>query len=115
MTVPRKTTASAAKLHFGELLNRCVYGGEEVIITKHDKPVAVIVRIEDWQKKQAPSVKKTTPKHLRETPYENLPPVLQKIRDLRKHTLEYQKKNGIIDNISAVQLIRMIRDEDDDE
>ena len=35
-------TAFKAKLHFGELLDRVV-SGEEIVITRHDKPVARIV------------------------------------------------------------------------
>jgi prevent-host-death family protein len=35
-------TAFDAKTRFGELLDRVV-GGEEIIITRHDKPVARIV------------------------------------------------------------------------
>ena len=35
-------TAFRAKVHFGELLDRVV-AGEEIVITRHDKPVARIV------------------------------------------------------------------------
>ena len=37
-----KVTAFEAKTRFGELLNR-VSEGEEVVITRHDKPVARLV------------------------------------------------------------------------
>ncbi len=37
-----KMTAFEAKTHFGELLDR-VSKGEEVVITRHDKPVARLV------------------------------------------------------------------------
>jgi prevent-host-death family protein len=37
-----KVTAFEAKTRFGELLNR-VAEGEEVVITRHDKPVARLV------------------------------------------------------------------------
>ena len=37
-----KVSAFEAKTHFGELLNR-VSKGEEVVITRHDKPVARLV------------------------------------------------------------------------
>jgi len=37
-----KMTAFEAKTHFGELLDR-VSRGEEVVITRHDKPVARLV------------------------------------------------------------------------
>ena len=37
-----KVTAFEAKTRFGELLNR-VAAGEEVVITRHDKPVARLV------------------------------------------------------------------------
>jgi prevent-host-death family protein len=37
-----KVTAFEAKTRFGELLNR-VAQGEEVVITRHDKPVARLV------------------------------------------------------------------------
>lgn len=47
----KTVTALEAKKHFGELLDR-VARGEEVVITRHDKPVARIVpegdrRLED--------------------------------------------------------------------
>lgn len=38
----RKVTAFEAKTRFGELLDR-VSQGEEVVITRHDKPVARLV------------------------------------------------------------------------
>ncbi|MBI3492858.1 MAG: type II toxin-antitoxin system prevent-host-death family antitoxin [Acidobacteria bacterium] len=37
-----KVSAFAAKTHFGELLDR-VAKGEEVVITRHDRPVARLV------------------------------------------------------------------------
>jgi prevent-host-death family protein len=37
-----KVTAFEAKMRFGELLNR-VAAGEEVVITRHDNPVARLV------------------------------------------------------------------------
>jgi prevent-host-death family protein len=37
-----KVTAFEAKTHFGELLDR-VSKGEEVVITRHDKPVARLI------------------------------------------------------------------------
>jgi prevent-host-death family protein len=37
-----KVTASEAKTRFGELLDRVVRG-EEVVITRHDKPVARLI------------------------------------------------------------------------
>jgi antitoxin (DNA-binding transcriptional repressor) of toxin-antitoxin stability system len=38
-----KMSAFEAKTHFGELLHR-VEGGEEIVITRHDRPVARVVR-----------------------------------------------------------------------
>ena len=38
-----KVTASEAKTRFGEMLDR-VARGEEVVITRHDKPVARLIR-----------------------------------------------------------------------
>ena len=40
-----KVSAFEAKTHFGELLDR-VSKGEEVVITRHDKPVARLVPAE---------------------------------------------------------------------
>lgn len=37
-----KVTAFEAKTRFGELLER-VAGGEEIVITRHDKPVARVI------------------------------------------------------------------------
>jgi len=38
-----KMTAFEAKTHFGELLHR-VERGEEIVITRHDRPIARVVR-----------------------------------------------------------------------
>lgn len=43
-----KVTAFEAKTRFGELLNR-VAEGEEVVITRHDKPVARLVPEGAWR------------------------------------------------------------------
>ena len=37
-----EVSIAKAKTHFSELINKVVYGHEEVIITKRGKPVAVI-------------------------------------------------------------------------
>lgn len=39
--VPVSTAADT----LGELLNRVAFGGEEIVITRHDKPVAKLVPI----------------------------------------------------------------------
>ncbi|MFA1547114.1 type II toxin-antitoxin system Phd/YefM family antitoxin [Actinomadura chokoriensis] len=38
-----------ARKIFAELLNRVVYGGEEVVLTRHGKTVAAIVSAEDLE------------------------------------------------------------------
>lgn len=41
--MPRgEVSIAEAKTHFSELINKVVYGHEEIIITKRGKPVAVI-------------------------------------------------------------------------
>lgn len=38
----QEVSIAEAKTHFSELINKVVYGHEEIIITKRGKPVAVI-------------------------------------------------------------------------
>lgn len=45
-----------AKTHFSELINKVIYGHEEIIITKRGKPVAVI-SVSDEKKAGLASVK----------------------------------------------------------
>lgn len=95
-----EVNASEAKLHFGEFLNQCLYADKEVIIRKHDKPVAVLVSLEKWGKRGKPAKEKS-----KEHP---LWLELQRIRaSIRKH----QKKMGVKDTQSSVELIRELRDE----
>jgi prevent-host-death family protein len=44
----RKTVAADdARVALGELINRAGYGGERIIITRHGKPLAVLVGMAD--------------------------------------------------------------------
>ncbi|MFC6886107.1 MULTISPECIES: type II toxin-antitoxin system Phd/YefM family antitoxin [Actinomadura] len=38
-----------ARKIFAELLNRVIYGGEEVVLTRHGKPVAALVTADDLE------------------------------------------------------------------
>ena len=38
-------SASRAREHLAEALNRVAYGGEEVLIEKHGKPVAALIPV----------------------------------------------------------------------
>jgi prevent-host-death family protein len=42
--------AEDARREFGELLNRVGFGGERVMVTRHGKPVAGIVSVEDMKR-----------------------------------------------------------------
>lgn len=114
MSPPTRFTASQAKQQFGELLNRCVYGGERVVITKHDKPVAVLIRMEDYRGTEAKprGARKEIPP-ASERPDHELPPILREARELRRQIATYQASQGTKDTRTAVEWIRMIRDEND--
>lgn len=46
-------TATYAKQEFADILNRATYAKQAVTITKHGKPVAVLVDIDGWKKKKS--------------------------------------------------------------
>ncbi len=87
--------ASEAKLHFGEMLNECLYGGKEVIIEKHAKPVAVMVSIKKWQEKQSG---------------ETIPPLWLEIEKIKESIKKKQIKHKIKTKKTAVDYVRQIRD-----
>ena len=79
-----KVTAFEAKTHFGALLDR-VSKGEEVVITRHDKPVARLVpegaqRLDDVRQAVA-----------------GLHALQQRIRRRSKATLSYREARSAID------------------
>lgn len=43
-----KLTVSAVRAALSEALNRVAYGGERIVIHRHDKDVAVLVGAEDY-------------------------------------------------------------------
>ncbi len=90
--------ATEAKLHFGEMLNECLYGDKEVIIEKHDKPVAVMVSLKKWHNKQA-------------GPQNQEPSLWNEIQTLRESVKKYQAKRKIKSKKTAVDYIRQLRDE----
>lgn len=97
----KAVTASEAKVHFGEILNTCVYGNTPITITKHDKPVAVLVKIEDWKAKNTPD--KNSGKEIH--------PIVKRVQELRKSIREYQRKNPPKQKNSDVEICRMARKE----
>lgn len=44
-----KTSTSAARQNFSDIINRAAYGGERVIVHRRKKPVAAVIPIEDLE------------------------------------------------------------------
>jgi prevent-host-death family protein len=44
-----KTSSSAARQNFSDIINRAAYAGERVIVHRRKKPVAAVVPIEDLE------------------------------------------------------------------
>lgn len=42
-------SAGEARENFAHLLNEVAYGRERVVITRRNKPLAVVVTVEDWE------------------------------------------------------------------
>lgn len=95
-----EVNATEAKLHFGEILNRAVYGDKVTIVTRHGKPVAVVANIKQWNEK--------SPKKIKED--KDVPQWLKKMRLLQKKIAARRKKLGIVDTSDSVKIIREIRD-----
>ena len=70
-------TASEAKLHFGEILHRCVYERTPVTISKHNRPMAhpLIQKIEAMQRAYQ--------KKKRKKPHGGTTSVVSLLRELR--------------------------------
>ncbi|OGQ33026.1 MAG: hypothetical protein A3I75_05170 [Deltaproteobacteria bacterium RIFCSPLOWO2_02_FULL_50_16] len=89
-------TASEAKLHFGEILHRCVYERTPVTISKHNRPMAVLVSYEQWE----------TDEEARK-PH----PLIQKIEAMQRAYQKKKRKKPHGGTTSVVSLLRELRDE----
>lgn len=89
-------SVAEAKNHFSDLLNRVIYRREQIIISKHGKPVGALISTADLKRlqeldkretlKRVKEIKKRTKKYI---------PLEQAVR-------EYEKKWGIeLDNVEA--------------
>lgn len=47
--MPLKLTASQARQHFSDILNRAAFGRERVLVHRGKKPVAAIMPVEDYE------------------------------------------------------------------
>lgn len=45
-------SAKEARERFAEIVNRVVYGGEEIVITRYDRPEVVLVPFEERQRQK---------------------------------------------------------------
>lgn len=99
---PQALPASEAKKHFGEVLNRCVFGNEPVFIKRHDKTIAVVISFEEWKKH-----------HSEQTEEEDCQnnPLYQKIMKLKKDIAEYQRKNPQPKGPTNEEIIKQAREE----
>ncbi len=85
--------ATDLKNQFGTYLGEVVFGKEPLVVEKHGKPVAVLVRYEDWVNKE-----------------KGHSPTLNNFLSL----VDALKKNHpIVKYPSSVALIREVRDEED--
>ena len=46
---PKTITAKKVRINFGEIMNRAHYGHEPYIITKQNKPMVILLGIEDYE------------------------------------------------------------------
>jgi len=46
-TVTHEVPVTQARAEFADLVNRVVYGGERVVVTRHGKPIVALVSAED--------------------------------------------------------------------
>lgn len=103
MTEQKTITASKAKLHFGEILNQCVYGKQEIIVTKHNKSLAVIIPFEQWQEKKK-----------KEESDDDIPELHKKVLLMREDIKKRIAKGEIKPpKYTSVELCRMVREEND--
>lgn len=90
-------TASDAKLNFGEVLNQCVFGDVDIIVTRHNKPLAVIQRYESWQQQQSSDA---------------IPALHRDVLEFRQSIQNRLKKSGKKPTKSSVvELAKQARDE----
>lgn len=94
----RMVTASEAKLHFGDVLDHCVYGKKNIIIQKHGKPVAVMVEYHSFnsQKPEGNVVAETS--------------LVAKMGKISKRVAGYKTSKK---PVSAVDIVKTIRNERD--
>lgn len=98
-------SATEAKQCFGELLGTCLYGGGKVVITKHNKPVAVLVSMDEWKaREKSPTQAGSLRQELAE------PDFVRRARELRRRILASMSEDARRKPISAAQLVRNIRD-----
>lgn len=100
MTGPATTTATEAKLRFGDVLGQVIYTGRPTLITKHGKNVAILVSTEEWENLHHQEVKQPAKKH----------EWIIGVEKIQQSIARYQKRRGIKDSTNAVQLVRELRD-----
>ena len=100
---PKAIPASEAKLKFGEMLNKCAYGKEPIVIKRHDKPIAVLINFEEW--------KKSTEKQNTEKQESEKSPLYYELIQLHRDMAAYRKKHGIKITKTTEQLLKESREE----
>lgn len=101
--LPEKASATLVKNRFGDYLGTVIRKKTPVLIEKHGKPVAIMVRYDQWQEIQG----KVPPENERAPWTEACERFANK---LQKKIKRRQNKNV---PFSAVQLIHQIRQEED--
>ena len=103
MSKDSQISATEAKLRFGDILDRCTYGHEDVIITKHGKPVAVMLDINTYNQRQ----NSTTPLLQRFNELQN------QARDFRRNQNTKPNSCDTLNDIREERLTKLTQNHED--
>lgn len=92
----KSASATEIKNRFGDFLGEVVHGNEPLLIERHGKPVAVIVKFEQWTGREKTREVRT--------------PWIDACLKLRE---EIKKNHPKLKPFSAVQLLRQIREDEE--
>lgn len=98
--------ASVVRASFSDLINRVAYGGERVVVTRRERPIAALVPIADFEtlekvEARAPEVPAPPPKIDESSPSrEPLPVSPEVLADLRREVYE-QARREVYEQVRA--------------
>jgi prevent-host-death family protein len=91
----KSVSATDIKNRFGDYLGEVIHGNQPLLIERHGKPVAVVVKFEEWTRNRE--------EKRRDTPWVDA--CIQLSREIEKERPRSK-------SFSAVELIRRIREEE---